>query len=79
MSVGEAFDVVVVGAGVAGLFASRLLTEKGLKVVVLESADRIGGRFDSSQFEFESLPRFLAYWCGYCAPLFVKKYRNRKS
>jgi monoamine oxidase len=37
-------DVVVVGAGFAGLVAARDLGERGLDVVVLEARDRIGGR-----------------------------------
>jgi monoamine oxidase len=37
-------DVVVVGAGVAGLAATRKLVEAGRSVLVIEARDRIGGR-----------------------------------
>lgn len=37
-------DIVVLGAGAAGLGAARLLADKGLNVKVLEARDRIGGR-----------------------------------
>ncbi|MEM6619133.1 MAG: NAD(P)/FAD-dependent oxidoreductase [Pseudomonadota bacterium] len=37
-------DAVVVGAGVAGLAAAARLQKRGKKVVVVEAADRIGGR-----------------------------------
>src|SRR2546423_7912572 len=45
MSVNDrAVDVAIVGAGVAGLAAMRVLIDAGLRVCVLEARDRIGGR-----------------------------------
>ncbi|MFJ9590104.1 flavin monoamine oxidase family protein [Streptomyces acidicola] len=37
-------DVVVIGAGVAGLSAARVLADAGKKVLVVEARNRIGGR-----------------------------------
>ena len=37
-------DVVVVGAGLAGLRAAQVLCRRGLDVVVVDAADRPGGR-----------------------------------
>ena len=37
-------DVVIIGAGLAGLTAARELTGMGFDVVVLEGRDRVGGR-----------------------------------
>jgi len=37
-------DVIVIGAGLAGLNAALILEEQGLSVIVLEAADYVGGR-----------------------------------
>ena len=37
-------DVVVIGAGAAGMSAARTLLHQGLTCVVVEAASRIGGR-----------------------------------
>lgn len=38
------YDACVIGAGLAGLRAAQRLSERGLRVVVLEARDRVGGR-----------------------------------
>jgi len=40
-------DVIVVGAGLSGLTCASLLLKSGLSTIVLEAADRIGGRIHS--------------------------------
>ncbi len=41
------FDVIVIGAGMAGLYATKQLLAKGHSVKVLEASDRHGGRIYS--------------------------------
>jgi monoamine oxidase len=42
--VSESFDVIVIGAGAAGLAAMDALRDAGLRAAALEARDRVGGR-----------------------------------
>lgn len=44
-------DVVVVGAGIAGLCCARRLVDAGVRVVVLEASDRVGGRVATDEVD----------------------------
>jgi len=46
----ENCDAVIIGAGVSGLTTGALLSHKGKKVLVLEKAPAIGGRFGSIRY-----------------------------
>lgn len=46
---GKKYDVIVIGGGISGLSAAKLLVDSGLNVVVLEARNRVGGRTFTSR------------------------------
>lgn len=49
-------DVIVIGAGAAGLAAANVLVESGLDVLVLEARNRIGGRIETGASPETGMP-----------------------
>ena len=57
-------DVVVVGAGLAGLAAARELAAAGAAVVVVEARDRVGGRVHNHDIGDSNVVEVGAQWIG---------------
>ena len=55
-------DVVVIGAGAAGMAAARVLIDGGLDVTVIEADSRIGGRVHTDQSMFGVPYDMGAHW-----------------
>ena len=57
----EIYDVVVIGAGIAGLYVAERLAAKGERVMVLERNGYLGGRvFTHPTYKYE-----CGEWAGY--------------
>src|SRR5918992_5759824 len=63
-NVPERVDVVVVGAGMAGLIAARDLLAANVSVLVLEARDRVGGRLLNHTLANGSVVEVGGQWVG---------------
>lgn len=57
-------DVIVVGAGFAGLSAARALAAAGATVTVLEARDRVGGRTENVEIDGGEVVEVGGQWIG---------------
>lgn len=57
-------DVCIIGAGYAGLTAARRLAQAGMRVVVLEARDRVGGRVWTTHMEDGTALDLGGTWFG---------------
>ncbi|MBN3932602.1 FAD-dependent oxidoreductase [Streptomyces verrucosisporus] len=71
------FDVIVVGAGLAGVTAARELRAQGKRVLLLEARDRIGGRTWTDTYQGQQIERGGA-WVDPLQP-YVWRELNRYS
>jgi monoamine oxidase len=58
------YDVLIIGAGVAGLNAARLLVQAGCHVAILEARSRIGGRIWTRPIPFGNSQRSVPVELG---------------
>ena len=55
-------DVVIIGAGIAGLEAARTLTKQGVTFIMIDANDRIGGRVYTNHSVFNVPFDTHAHW-----------------
>lgn len=60
----DAADVLVVGAGLAGLTAARDIAAAGRSVLVLEARDRVGGRTVNQDIGDGKVLEMGGQWAG---------------
>jgi isorenieratene synthase len=70
---GPAPGVLVIGGGIAGVSAAVVLAERGIRVVLCEAADQLGGRLDARP---HTLPDGTVQWVDHGFHGFFRQYYN---
>ncbi len=73
------FDVVIVGAGAAGISATHTLIGQGYDIAVVEASSRIGGRVWTDQETYAIPCDMGAHWLHYGTDNFYKNYGERNG
>ncbi|HEY1055506.1 MAG TPA: FAD-dependent oxidoreductase, partial [Emticicia sp.] len=60
----QTYDTIIIGAGYAGLTATRELLKAGKNVILLEARTRVGGRVHTQYFDDGSYVDLGAAWVG---------------
>lgn len=58
------YDVIIIGAGYAGLSAAKLMREAGKNLLVLEARDRVGGRIHTQPLDTGGYIDLGGQWIG---------------
>ena len=78
-SISDHPDIVIVGAGAAGISAGHTLAGKGYDIAILEASNRIGGRVWTDQETFSTPCDMGAHWLHYDSDNFYKNYGERNG
>ncbi len=71
----EDFDVVVVGAGLGGIYAVHKFTQEGLKAVALEKADSVGGVWNYNRYPGARVDVDSTDYCYSFSPELYREWR----
>ncbi|GBD95664.1 MAG TPA: FAD-dependent oxidoreductase [Nitrospirae bacterium] len=66
------YDIIIIGAGISGLSLAHYCAGEGLKTLVIEKSEKVGGTFHSHRFENEA----KGFWIELGAHTCYNSYRN---
>ena len=73
-------EVIIIGAGLAGLTAAKLLKAAGKSVLVLEASDGVGGRVRTDEVDGYLLDRgFQVFLTAYPEAKNLLNYEGRRN